>query len=72
MLRTVAQCKAAVADCEQRLGALKLSLASVHAGPDSPKRDQLLEIAKNTVRVLERELESLRRDLSAAQERERR
>ena len=70
MLRTVAQCEAAVADCQNRLSTLHVALAEVLARPKSPKRDQLTQIATNAVRVLERQLKTLRRDLIAARKRE--
>ena len=63
MFRTVAQCKAAIADCEARIRILKASLTDVSARPESRKRERLIEIANNTVGFLELQLESLRQDL---------
>ena len=66
MVQTVAECEVAIADCEKRLIALKVSLADVRARAETPKREELTRVAGNAVRVLEAQLESLHQDLSAA------
>ena len=66
MLRTVAQCEAAIADCESRLSALKGHLIDVTARAESPKREKLVQLATNAVGILTRELESLQRALHEA------
>ena len=70
MFRTVAQCEAAIADCEARISILKASLTDVSARPESRKRERLIQIANNTVRFLELQLESLRQDLIGARKRQ--
>ena len=70
VLPTVAGCEAAIAHYQRHLRALLYHLTNIQGSPDGPERDRQILAAKNAVQLLEFQLNSLKRDLNAARERE--
>ena len=67
---SVAECETAIAQYQRQLRALMQSLTDRLDSSEGPERDRQTQVARNAVQLLEFQLDTLKRDLSAARERE--